>query len=580
MTIIQIQRVVSCSSEDTLHRSDNLLKGDSYKKWTCGSEGEKQASAILQLEKSTRIHSIDVGNEASAFVEILGGNAASDKEDFQVILVASSFMSPVESRNNTNINRVRMFGPESLSKAVADKKFDRIKIVCTQPFNKRIKYGLSFIKFHGPPGSGDGQPSSTVTQTTLGRFKLKDEGSKSSLSVGSFFKSREKESPEAQKPQTAAAAVRAASNQTSSSATTSQATSASPHGTQQPSIKRRLSEEEKKEVTKGESSSSKPHGDAKSSVEPPSKKTKDSSRKPATGEAFSSLMKGVVFVLSGFQNPLRGELRQKASDMGAQYRGDWGPGCTHLICAFANTPKFNQVKGKGRIVKKEWVSDCYRKRTLLPWKRYQLTNLADSSSDDSRSEDEEAVETPVKAKPSPKEKSKGTTPTPKKSSKESDAGLAPEDDDGNNTEPLAGDSSGEDTEDEIQRVRDKPAEDPYGGSTDEEEDSKPETSSSSPGDIPDLPDFLSGKHFLLYGKFDPEERRQVNRFIVAFNGLVENYMSDQVNYVITNSSWDDSFEQALGENSSLTFVRPRWLFSCNEKLKMVPYQPYIVVPAN
>ena len=68
--------------------------------------------------------------------------------------------------------------------------------------------------------------------------------------------------------------------------------------------------------------------------------------------AFDQLFSGVVFTISGFQNPLRGEIRSKALKMGAEYKGDWGAGCTHLVCAFPNTPKFNQVKGKGKIVKK------------------------------------------------------------------------------------------------------------------------------------------------------------------------------------------------------------------------------------
>ena len=45
-------------------------------------------------------------------------------------------MTPVESRNETNRNSVRMFGPEKLNKSVAAQKWDRVKIVCTQPFNK------------------------------------------------------------------------------------------------------------------------------------------------------------------------------------------------------------------------------------------------------------------------------------------------------------------------------------------------------------------------------------------------------------------------------------------------------------
>merc|ERR1711881_122815 len=88
---------------------------------------------------------------------------------------------------------------------------------------------------------------------------------------------------------------------------------------------------------------------------------------------FEKLMGGVVFTISGYQNPFRAELRQKALDMGARYRGDWDNSCTHLICAFVNTPKFNQVKSKsGKIVKKEWIEQSYADRKRYPWRRFCL----------------------------------------------------------------------------------------------------------------------------------------------------------------------------------------------------------------
>eukprot|EP00057_Strongylocentrotus_purpuratus_P021398 XP_011675872.1 PREDICTED: DNA repair protein XRCC1 [Strongylocentrotus purpuratus] len=164
-------------------------------------------------------------------------------------------------------------------------------------------------------------------------------------------------------------------------------------------------------------------------------------------------MKKVVFVMSGFQHPLRGELRKKATEMGAKYQGDWGPGATHLICAFANTPKYNQVKGKGKIVKKEWILDSYRKRTLLPWIRYKLSSGRDSSSDESESEEEEEEEeeevvTPVKSSSSKSPQPK--TPTPKKPAVD-DEYSGSTDEEGNDTEPMSGGSSGDDTEDEIRK---------------------------------------------------------------------------------------------------------------------------------
>ena len=94
--------------------------------------------------------------------------------------------------------------------------------------------------------------------------------------------------------------------------------------------------------------------------------------KQPNGKPFNKLMDGVVFVISGLQNPLRGEVRQKALEMGAKYKGDWDSSCTHLICEFMNTPKFNQVKGKGKIVKKEWIVKCYSEKKRHPWRRFCL----------------------------------------------------------------------------------------------------------------------------------------------------------------------------------------------------------------
>lgn len=52
---------------------------------------------------------------------------------------------------------------------------------------------------------------------------------------------------------------------------------------------------------------------------------------PSEAKSFTQLMNGVVFVLSGFQNPYRSQLRDQALEMGAKYRPDWGRDCTHLV---------------------------------------------------------------------------------------------------------------------------------------------------------------------------------------------------------------------------------------------------------
>lgn len=50
-----------------------------------------------------------------------------------------------------------------------------------------------------------------------------------------------------------------------------------------------------------------------------------------TSSLSHPLKHGVVFSLSGFKNPFRGDLREKAVQMGALYEPDWGPKCTHLV---------------------------------------------------------------------------------------------------------------------------------------------------------------------------------------------------------------------------------------------------------
>jgi len=46
---------------------------------------------------------------------------------------------------------------------------------------------------------------------------------------------------------------------------------------------------------------------------------------------FSELMNNVVFVMSGYENPYRSNIRSKALEMGAKYKHNWDQSCTHLM---------------------------------------------------------------------------------------------------------------------------------------------------------------------------------------------------------------------------------------------------------
>ncbi|MFT7800502.1 D(2) dopamine receptor A-like [Arapaima gigas] len=556
MPEIKLKHVVSCSSEDSTHKADNLLSSDTYRKWKSAKPGEKQVSVILQFEKEEQVHSIDIGNESSAFIEVLVGHSTSVKDqDYEVLLVTSSFMSPSESRNGTNTNRVRFFGPNQLVKATAEEKWDRVKIICTQPYNKKL--------------------------TKLGQFRVKEETTSKgcSLQPGSLFFNREssskasaspKVSPKNEKLSYAAAALQSSS--VPQSATTSSST--------QPAVKRKF------EFTKERQSAPAPPPAKKPSSSEPSSSTSKVRSKPSTASTPSpsstktssaqktpeskkkeskvkpelkpkakstefvpmdQILEGVVVVLSGFQNPFRGELRDKALAMGAKYRPDWTPDATHLICAFANTPKYSQVKAAGGIiVRKEWVLDCHKRKQKISYKRY-LMDGAESSSEDSEVEDNEGEEEQQQEKGKMQKKDKAATPsTVKQEDQEEDEYGGSTDVDepaslygGHMDFPSRAETQSRQRR-AAQEAKEK-AEDPYGGSTDENTDAEAEEDKP----IPELPDFLTGKHFFLYGKFPQNDRRLLLRYITAFNGTVEEYMSEKVQFVITAEGWHDSFEDVI-----------------------------------
>jgi hypothetical protein len=93
----------------------------------------------------------------------------------------------MEARSGSNPNRVRMFTSEKLSKPEAEQKWDSVKVVCRQPFNKHVQYGLAFITFHSV--IAEDKPASLSNK--LGRFLVKDDNDElNSVSAGSLFARR------------------------------------------------------------------------------------------------------------------------------------------------------------------------------------------------------------------------------------------------------------------------------------------------------------------------------------------------------------------------------------------------------
>uniref|UniRef100_S4RX86 DNA repair protein XRCC1 n=1 Tax=Petromyzon marinus TaxID=7757 RepID=S4RX86_PETMA len=656
MTEVTPVKVIHCSSQDTVATAENLLNTDADKPWKSKSYGEKQIIVTLQFEKPEQIHAVEIQNNGSAFVEVLGGNVKSFDQDYEVICAMSFFMSPGESKRAQNTDRVRIFGPEKLCRPAADKQFETVKIVCTQPYTKNLKFGLACIKFYSPPEPGTkwtGPSTSHLKDSPRGKklagFKIKEEDESEDIKPGALFFSKSSP-PDHDSPK----AKNSGPSCTTPTLTTEQ--SESPEGS--PSAKqlefsgsKQFSNKTNSGKRKADHSGETTPSSAKKDTPESSPKTKElhlaakwhasacscenpftkqptpvkhssasqgtsgASRGPEGGGKaveFGQLLRGVAFVLSGFQNPFRSDLRDKALALGAKYMPDWTDSSTHLICAFANTPKYNQVKSQGGIiVSKEWILDCYKRRQKLSHKRYLFDGASSEEEDDDEVETTAGKVQKISLYPrklsmhsSMQESSSSSTPVKKhangQGTSQKTAGIHKEaesdEDEKRDRDDLEarGRKSLELWRCLFRVIKYKPMghqeaeEDIYDASTDENTDTEENgaKSSKSNGDesdekefpIPELPDFFTGKHFYFYGNFPGNERRTLCRYVVAFNGLLEEYMNERVNFVVSAQEWDENFYDALTENPNLAFVKPQWIYSCNSKGKRLPHQPFVVIP--
>uniref|UniRef100_A0A182SUR5 BRCT domain-containing protein n=1 Tax=Anopheles maculatus TaxID=74869 RepID=A0A182SUR5_9DIPT len=637
MPSVNLKSIESFSSEDPNHPASNLLKPGN-KKWKCREAGEQQAYVVIRLEEPTQITGIDIGNEHSALIEVLVARSGPTNPTFSEILLATKFMNPVDSRNSTGTNGVQCFNSSVLIPSVASEKWDLVKIICTQPFNSRVKYGLTFVALH-TTGAEKKERKSLVPEKfqqrireeankpmppsiglDFGRFKLREESpdsddagcsnvfarwknknTTSSTSAGPTVSAlmRDTNTPKAlQKNLPTPGSVRTVAKQrpkpqafedsdeekeinkqaktnrndesvlydaeddkptkmlnesalglqSRNEAVMAKRESTTPKpdaknvsklkGASSSKFKEFLDltgserETKKNSYSTPEASSKLPQHNTTSQLErkktpsktndqvrpplsiekqsvPSSKRLSSPTRSPAANKhdaashttkkpkltdldvdsdvevkksvqykPFGKLLENVVLVISGIvpvglpwcmlneetttngedknsdtkhtfshdylcssgrcsmqglsksigstfwvffrnpqnrpsfmlslsndsiphtacclmndcndyfdvlQNPDRANVRSQALAMGAKYKPDWDASCTHLICAYKNTPKYNQVHGKGKIVKKEWIERCYTNRKRLSWRKFALDT---AEADVSDSEDE------------------------------------------------------------------------------------------------------------------------------------------------------------------------------------------------
>lgn len=107
-------------------------------------DNDSRQYVIIKLKEECHIRQIEIENESSAFIEVQAGHESDQEDDYIVILAAKSFMTPSESKNKLHINRMKIF-IDDLDERYLDKKFNVIKVICTQPFNSVITFSLNYL---------------------------------------------------------------------------------------------------------------------------------------------------------------------------------------------------------------------------------------------------------------------------------------------------------------------------------------------------------------------------------------------------------------------------------------------------
>ncbi|XP_063385328.1 DNA repair protein XRCC1 [Cydia fagiglandana] len=526
MPRVKLDYVVSFSSEDSENPASNLLAYEVSKKKWLGKEGEASCSVVLQLKHAVQISTVHIGAYHAALVEVLVGRSETPNDQFEVLVPSSVFLSPMDSRRGSGVERVRSFSAEQLAPAKAQ-KWDRVRVVCSQPYNKHCKYGLSFVHIFESDKSESGKPPSpqpvpapavpTRVAVPVGQYSSDEDDFRPGELFAKHRLSEGSKNTEAQIRQASSQALRNINdsatkliktpiaktntnrtNQTNDFNTSRQKDNLmyteddeQPHAKIDSIVKRHKDEKEqetkKKEAVqnlfrkdkersnrleqasknfkeflddkddkknsntsrskdtfkdndrrnkdlnnstnkgnsrhddrrnKDNSSNSRSQEsskDKRNTDDSNGSRNRDSSRdndkrnrddgnssRSRTKDAGASgdnrkrqhsddrqkgkdvvrpgpisstphtLMCGVVFALSGYENPRRARLRDAAVAMGARFERDWSPACTHLICAFPNTPKLRTVRSSPSganctVVLGEWIEQCCEKRRLLPW---------------------------------------------------------------------------------------------------------------------------------------------------------------------------------------------------------------------
>ncbi|XP_050732457.1 uncharacterized protein LOC127006536 isoform X1 [Eriocheir sinensis] len=148
MPPVPVKHVISFTSQDPKHPVKDLVDGRGP--WLC-QQGDKsrRLQLDLQLEQATKITYIDIGNGGSVMIGVEVGRSAWPSDRPLVTLIpTTTFMTLAELNCGQNRNSVHMFKHEDMKEATRNEEWDRVRILCSQPFPSTKQYGLSLFKMY------------------------------------------------------------------------------------------------------------------------------------------------------------------------------------------------------------------------------------------------------------------------------------------------------------------------------------------------------------------------------------------------------------------------------------------------
>ncbi|XP_068629178.1 DNA repair protein XRCC1-like isoform X2 [Battus philenor] len=355
----------------------------------------------------------------------------------QVLVPRCVFTAPGDARRAEAAQRVRSFSSAQLAEGARAHRWDRVRVLCSQPYNRHCQFGLSFIHIYEPE-EASATPSALSAPglrnkiQTLGSYSSDEDEyrpgelfAKHRQSLAHKDDTAQNISTDAQIRQASSQALKnipdAAAKLKKASIARGGGARADPcraqpadrgresllyePGDSQPhaAIDRVLASHQHQKKKPDESENRTPDNkkaqqkaqaaaeDATISPKPSRsgahardgetraggkrRRTRAEAEEGSARAEAAAVLRGVVFAMSGYVNPERAALRDAGLALGARYCPDWTPSCTHLVCAFPNTPKMKQVLSSAahaHVVGGAWLRDCRAQRRRLPESRYAL----------------------------------------------------------------------------------------------------------------------------------------------------------------------------------------------------------------